>query len=133
MLHVDLFRPDGWSRDSMSGSLSDYYFLFVIQKIKGKIIFYFVSKILSFFANFCYEIFVRNVFIILIYQILILYLMLGLPGSAVKAAAVVVPASDTAAPGLPPAAASSPAAATASSPKPSAAPTAKQVQGLRRN
>ena len=52
--------------------------------------------------------------------------MLGLPGSAVKAAAVVVPASDTAAPGLP-------AAATASSPKPSAAPTAKQVQGLRRN
>ena len=75
----------------------------------------------------------RNVFIILIYQILILYLMLGLPGSAVKAAAVVVPASDTAAPGLPPAAASSPAAATASSPKPSAAPTAKQVQGLRRN
>ena len=129
MLHVDLFRPDGWSRGSMSGSLSDYYFLFVIQKIKGKIIFYFVSKILSFFLL----IFVRNVFIILIYQILILYLMLGLPGSAVKAAAVVVPASDTAAPGLPPAAASSPAAATASSPKPSAVPTAKQVQGLRRN
>ena len=129
MLHVDLFRPDGWSSGSMSGSLSDYYFLFVIQKIKGKIIFYFVSKILSFFLL----IFVRNVFIILIYQILILYLMLGLPGSAVKAAAVVVPASDTAAPGLPPAAASSPAAATASSPKPSAAPTAKQVQGLRRN
>ena len=59
--------------------------------------------------------------------------MLGLPGSAVKAAAVVVPASDTAAPGLPQAAESSPAAATASSPKPSAAPAAKQVQGLRRN
>ena len=59
--------------------------------------------------------------------------MLGLPGSAVKAAAVVVPADATATPGLPPAAASSPAAATASSPKPSAAPTAKQVQGLRRN